>query len=219
MAGLMVDGFMGQLRFSSFVLDVKNCELRRNGIPVPLQKQPCKLLVWLALHANEVVSREQLRQQLWSTKTFVDFEAGLNFCVRQIRRALDEDARRPRLLETLHRRGYRFIGAVEPVNAGSATTPATREPRRITIAISPELEEGPVFTRLADGITSLLLSCLRVGDWTPVVSCNKVMGASEESMDTVLPLSSAVKMLSAGAELRINHGPLDSRCLALLRME
>jgi hypothetical protein len=174
------------------------------------------LLAWLALHANEVVSREQLRQQLWSSKTFVDFEAGLNFCVRQIRRALGEDARRPRLLETLHRRGYRFIGAVE---SGSATTLVPREPRRITIAFSPELEEGPVFTRLADGITSLLLSCLDAGDRTPVVSCTRAIGASEESMDTVIPPSSAFNLLSAGAEVRINHGPLDSRCLALLRME
>lgn len=190
----MTDGFTGQLQFETFVLDVNHCELRRDGVHVPLQKQPCKLLAWLALHPNEVVSREQLRQQLWSTKTFVDFEAGLNFCVRQIRRALDEDARRPRLLETLHRRGYRFIGDVEPVRSAPLAASAPRESRRITIAISPELEEGPVFTRLADGLTSLLLSCLGAGDWTPVVS-------------------------SAGGEVRINHGPLDSRCLALLRME
>jgi DNA-binding winged helix-turn-helix (wHTH) protein len=201
----MPDKFTGHLRFESFVLDVNNCELRRDGIPVPLQKQPCKLLAWLVLHANQVVSREQLRQQLWNTRTFVDFEAGLNFCVRQIRRALGEDARRPRLLETLHGRGYRFMGAVEAVNP----TPPTS--RRITIAISPELEEGPLFTRLADGITSLLLSCLGAGDRTPVISCTRAIGASGESI--------ASGMLSAGAEVRINHGPLDSRCLALLRME
>jgi DNA-binding winged helix-turn-helix (wHTH) protein len=213
----MSDGFTGHLRFGNFVLDVTNCELRRDGVHVPLQKQPCKLLAWLVLHADEVVSREQLRQQLWSTKTFVDFEAGLNFCVRQIRRALNEDARRPRLLETLHRRGYRFIGAVEAVKAISVVAP--RESRRITIAISPELEEGQVFTRLTDGLTSLLLSCLGAGDWTPVVSCTRAVGASVEAMDTGMPLSSAIKMLSAGAELRINHGPLDSRCLASLRME
>jgi DNA-binding winged helix-turn-helix (wHTH) protein len=193
----MPDTFTGHLRFESFVLDVNNCELRRDGIPVPLQKQPCKLLASLVLHANQVVSREQLRQQLWNTRTFVDFEAGLNFCVRQIRRALGEDARRPRLLETLHGRGYRFMGAVEAVNP----TPPTS--RRITIAISPELEEGPLFTRLADGITSLLLSCLGAGDRNPVVSCTRAIGASGES----------------SAEVRINHGPLDSRCLALLRME
>ena len=186
----MPDPFTGHLRFESFVLDVNNCQLRRDGIPVPLQKQPCKLLAWLVLHANQVVSREQLRQQLWNTTTFVDFEAGLNFCVRQIRRALDEDARRPRLLETLHGRGYRFVGTVEAVNP----TPPTA--RRITIAISPELEEGPLFTRLADGITTLLLSCLGAGHRTPVVSSGE-----------------------SGAEVRINHGPLDSRCLALLRME
>jgi DNA-binding winged helix-turn-helix (wHTH) protein len=191
----MSNTFTGHLRFESFVLDVNNCELRRDGIPIPLQKQPCKLLAWLVLHANQVVSREQLRQQLWNTRTFVDFEAGLNFCVRQIRRALGEDARRPRLLETLHGRGYRFMGAVEAVNPPTS--------RRITIAISPELEEGLLFTRLADGITSLLLSCLVAGDRTPVVSRTRAIGASGES----------------GAEVRINHGPLDSRCLALMRME
>jgi DNA-binding winged helix-turn-helix (wHTH) protein len=190
----MTDGFTGQLRFETFVLDVQHCELRRSGVHVPLQKQPCKLLAWLALHANQVVSREQLRQQLWSNRTFVDFEAGLNFCVRQIRRALGDDARRPRLLETLHRRGYRFIGTVDAVSTVPLAGTVPRESRRITIAISPELEGGPVFTRLADGLTSLLLSCIGTGDWTPVVS-------------------------SAGGEVRINHGPLDSRCLALLRME
>jgi DNA-binding winged helix-turn-helix (wHTH) protein len=189
----MTDGFAGQLRFDSFVLDINQCELRRDGVPVPLQKQPCKLLAWLALNPNKLISREQLRQQLWNSRTFVDFEAGLNFYVRQIRRALGEDARRPRLLETLHRRGYRFIGTVESVTAPSPV-PLPREPRRITIAISPELDEGPVLSRLTDGLTSLLLSSLGAGDWTPIVS-------------------------SAGAEVRINHGPLDSRCLASLRLE
>lgn len=186
--------FTGQVRFEAFVLDVKHCELRRNGVHVPLQRQPCKLLAWLVLHANQVVSREQLRQQIWSNRTFVDFDAGLNFCVGQIRRALGEDARRPRLLETLHSRGYRFIGKAEVVTVTPAPLPVPRESRRITIAISPELEEGPVFTRLADGLTSLLLSCIGAGDWTPVVC-------------------------SAMDEVRINHGPLDTRYLALMRLE
>jgi TolB-like protein/DNA-binding winged helix-turn-helix (wHTH) protein/lipoprotein NlpI len=103
------------LRFGSFELDLRTSELRRAGLPVRLQHQPARVLARLALRAGELVSRDELRRELWGEDTFVDFEQGLNFCVRRVRAALCDEADRPRFIETLPRRGYRFVAAVEPV--------------------------------------------------------------------------------------------------------
>ena len=205
----MHNEFDGKLRFGSFDLDVGNCQLSRYGAGVPLQQQPCKLLSYLALHPKEIVSREQLRQQLWSSKTFVDFEAGLNFCISQIRRALDEDARRPKLLETLHRRGYRFIGDVERVYSEPPPPLDCPHFRCITIAISSDLEDGPVVMRLAEGIADLLLSCLHDGHRMPVV-CSALPG---HSIDSALSISRAVQTPPVWAEVRVSHGSKDVRRL------
>jgi TolB-like protein/DNA-binding winged helix-turn-helix (wHTH) protein/Tfp pilus assembly protein PilF len=104
------------IRFEEFELALKSGELRRNGNVVRLQPQPFKVLVFLASHAGQTVTRQELQQAVWEGETFVDFEHGLNFCIRQIRSALGDDAQSPRLIETLPRRGYRFIGEVERLN-------------------------------------------------------------------------------------------------------
>jgi DNA-binding winged helix-turn-helix (wHTH) protein len=107
----------GVFRFGIFELDPLTRELRRDGKLAPLQFQPFKLLHYLVQHAGEVVTRQALKEHLWGDQTFVDFEAGLNFSIRQIRRALGEDARSPALLQTYNRCGYRFLGHVEWVAA------------------------------------------------------------------------------------------------------
>lgn len=89
--------------------------LTREGASPRLQPQPARVLAVLLEHAGEVVSRETLRQRVWSDGTFVDFERGLNFCVAQIRSALGDSAESPRYIETLPRRGYRFIAPVRPL--------------------------------------------------------------------------------------------------------
>jgi DNA-binding winged helix-turn-helix (wHTH) protein/WD40 repeat protein len=106
------------LRFGPFELDVRSGELRRNGTTVRLQPQPFKVLVLLACRPGEVVTREEIQAEVWPAGTFVDFEQSLNFCVRQIRASLGDNANAPRYLETLPRRGYRWVGgAVEKVTA------------------------------------------------------------------------------------------------------
>ena len=82
-------------------------------MPVRLQPQPARVLAILVTHAGDVVTRDTLRQEVWSDGTFVDFERGLNFCVAQIRSALGDAADSPRFIETLPRRGYRFIAPIE----------------------------------------------------------------------------------------------------------
>jgi DNA-binding winged helix-turn-helix (wHTH) protein len=106
------------LRFGAFEMDLRSGELRRNGAAVRLQPQPFKVLALLAVHPGEVVTREEIQGEVWPAGTFVDFEQSLNFCIRQIRSALGDSATHPRFVETLPRRGYRWVGgSVERVGS------------------------------------------------------------------------------------------------------
>jgi DNA-binding winged helix-turn-helix (wHTH) protein/TolB-like protein len=100
-------------RFGLFEFDAATGDLRREGALLHLQSQPARVLSCLVVQAGQVVSREELRQAIWGAETFVDFERGLNFCIAQIRSALDDDSSTPRYIRTLPRRGYQFIAPVE----------------------------------------------------------------------------------------------------------
>lgn len=110
------------LRFGPFQLDVRLGELRKHDCAIKLQEQPLQLLLALLERPGEVVTREELRRRLWSDETFVGFEDGLNTAVRRVRDALGDSADAPAFIETLPRRGYRFIGTLEPTLA----TPSDR---------------------------------------------------------------------------------------------
>lgn len=116
-----------------FELDVDSGLLSREGVPVRLQPQPARVLALLIEHAGDVVSREALRQQVWNDGTVVDFERGLNFCIAQIRSALGDAAGSPRFVETLPRRGYRFIAPVAPCR-GTAMSQARDADRLPAVA-------------------------------------------------------------------------------------
>jgi TolB-like protein/DNA-binding winged helix-turn-helix (wHTH) protein/tetratricopeptide (TPR) repeat protein len=100
------------LRFGTFELDFASSELRKGGALVKLQSQHFQLLALLAERAGQVVSREEIRRALWDNETFVDFDRSINFAVNQIRGALDDDPHSPRYIETLPRKGYRFVAPV-----------------------------------------------------------------------------------------------------------
>ena len=104
---------MSSVMFGPFQLDLDSCELSRSGVAVTLQPQPSRLLVLLVKRAGEVVTRDEIRRTVWPADTFVDFDQSVNFCVRQIRAALHDNANSPCYLETLPRRGYRFIAPVQ----------------------------------------------------------------------------------------------------------
>src|SRR5262245_12017764 len=97
------------LRFASFELDPRSGELRKDGVLVPLRPQASRVLAVLATRSGEMVTRDEIRHEIWSEDTFVDFDQSLNFCIRQIRDALGDDAAAPHYIETLPRRGYRFL--------------------------------------------------------------------------------------------------------------
>ncbi len=113
------------IRFGSFEVDLRTGELRRNGVAVKLQGQPFQILAMLLEHPGELVTREDIRRRLWADDTFVDFEHSLNAAVKRLREALGEDAATTRFVETVPRRGYRFI---TPVVVGSKSA-VNREKR------------------------------------------------------------------------------------------
>src|SRR5215467_321982 len=101
------------VRFGAFEVDLRAGELRKSGLKIKLQEQPLQVLAMLLRHPGEVVTREELQKAVWPADTFVDFDRGLNKAINKIREALGDSADNPRFVETLPRRGYRFIAPVD----------------------------------------------------------------------------------------------------------
>lgn len=128
------------IRFGAFELDAVNGELRKAGVSLKIHPQPLQVLLLLAQHAGQTVTRDEIRHCLWGDNTFVDFERGINFCVNQIRATLGDDAEKPQYVETLPRRGYRFIA---PVSISSSPTvdgriseqPTDEGARRLAVSV------------------------------------------------------------------------------------
>jgi TolB-like protein/DNA-binding winged helix-turn-helix (wHTH) protein len=114
------------VRFGIFEVDLRAGELRRNGLKVKLQEQPFQILAMLVERPGEIVTREEIQQNLWPEDTFVDFEHSINAAVKRLREALDDSADNPRFVETLHRRGYRFIAPVVGADGVQTVVGATR---------------------------------------------------------------------------------------------
>jgi len=123
-------------RFGSFEVDLQSAELWKSGVRIPLQDKPFRLLATLLRHPGELITREQLQRELWADDTFVDFERGLNTAIKRVRDALGDNADAPRFIETLPRRGYRFIATVVeatrsgPPSADTTSQHASDGPRR-----------------------------------------------------------------------------------------
>ena len=113
------------IRFGNFEVDVRAGELRRGGLKVKLGGQPFDVLIALLEKPGQVITREELHDKLWSQDTFVDFEHGLNKAINKVREALGDDADNPRFVETLPRRGYRFLAPLlHPAPPAEAVVPA-----------------------------------------------------------------------------------------------
>jgi len=133
------------VRFGTFEADLATRELRKSGVRIKLHGQPFELLAMLLERPGEAVPREELRQRLWSTDTFVDFDAGVNTAINRLREALGDSAESPRFIETLPRRGYRFIA---PVEAESSAQPVSHgDPAEPSVSEAPQ-SAAPVTTRI-----------------------------------------------------------------------
>src|SRR5918999_1913481 len=146
------------VRFGTFEFDIASRELRCNGRKVALQSQPADVLCHLLTHPGEVVTRDDLRRAIWSDDTFVDFDAALNVAINKVRQALNDSPTTPRFVETIPKRGYRFLADVHVVEPVDSPVPPTKS-RRIARANLP-IRWG--------WVTALLLAAALPAVWSGV---------------------------------------------------
>jgi len=212
------NGSAGKIRFGVFEADVCAAELRKNGRKVRLQDQPFQILAMLLERPGEVVTRDTLRASLWPVNTFVDFDHGLNAAVKRLRDALGDSAENPRFVETLARRGYRFIAPVHSAELSNPIGPVgPLEPGGpVATAIGkngtkPELRANPENPAIA-GSAKPAMALLRTRRWRILLSSLGVLlmgtGAGWVAARRFNPILAPV------AELRLTANPPDDPILS-----
>ncbi len=197
------------IRFGAFELDAANGELRKAGISLKIHPQPLRVLLLLAEHPGRAVTREEIQHCLWGDNTFVDFERGINFCVNQIRATLGDDAEKPRYVETLPRRGYRFIapvkvGAGRVVDGSVSERPADPAFRSLAVLPFENLSGDPAQDYFADGTTDALITELGKISALRVISRQSTMQykGTKKTMPQIA-LELMVDALVEGSVLRV----------------
>lgn len=197
---MLGDAPNGVIRFGIFEVDLRAGQLRRKGLKVRLQEQPFQVLAMLLDHPGEVVTREDLHARLWPADTFVDFDHGLNAAVKRLRDALGDSAENPRFVETLARRGYRFLAPVE-FSSGSPVAAASDRNRLI-----PSPPKSP--WRLAAAGFVIVLSALVVG--------LQVGMRASRALQPVLPKETRLTANSPDAPVYLGSISPDGRYLAYI---
>ena len=176
----------GVIRFGDFEADLRSGELRKHGTRIKLQVQPFQVLQVLLENAGQVVTREELQKRVWPAETFVDFDHGLNNAVKKLREALGDDAEKPRFIETLSKRGYRFVAHVE--EAANGTRPLVGPPALVTldsIAVLPFTSMSPDSEDefFADGMTEEIINALSQIEQLHVVARSSVFSFKGKYID------------------------------------
>ena len=183
-------------RFGVFELDLTAGELRKSGVKLRLQGQPFQVLALLLDHAGDVVTREELQQKLWPSDTFVDFDHSLNTAINKVREALGDSASSPRYVETLARRGYRFIAPVEhnsPSVPTNSVPTAPTAPDRPAVVLHPELEvpiPRRTVTRGLFALTQVMYLCFYLA---ALIRLHAIQGIA----DSFLPPWGAISLVGA----------------------
>jgi len=209
-------------RFGPFELSEREAELRKNGVRIKLQEQPFRVLAELVANAGRMVTREDLQQKLWPSDTFVDFEVGLNSIVRKLRQALNDDADHPHYIETLAKRGYRFLAPVTDTGAkGSELRSQPVSDAALTVEGFPEGKGESVTrakaasiltqrrTRIAAAAAVVAIAGALVFWWTrpPTVP---IVEAVTQLTDDGEPKSSFTKIVTDGVRVYFNEGTIGS---------
>lgn len=187
-------------RFGVFEVDLTAGELRKNGVKQRLQGQPFQVLAVLLEHPGEVVTREELQQRLWASDTFVDFDHSLNTAINKVREALGDSASNPRFVETLARRGYRFIAPVQPNPQPSpdpTTPPVTQAVDAAPVPPAPLMHpelEVPIPHR---GLTRGLFALIQIMYLTFYVVALIRIRAVDNIADSFLPYWGATALTTA----------------------
>lgn len=191
-----------RIRFGVFELDVTDRTLRKRGDTVKLQPQQFEVLLILAENAGRVVSREEIRERIWETDTFVDFQRSINFAINQIRAALNDNSDRPTFIETVPKRGYRFIAEVESdgrVPHGTSGSPILIDSRP---AASSHSRPGP----LQPGFEKLPVGIQTVAETKPAQSAR-----SRRRGYAAIPIAVAIGVLAFAWWIRNRPAPLKTR--------
>lgn len=185
------------VHFDDFAIDLRAGEIRKQGHKVKLQEKPFQILSALLERPGELVTREELRAKIWPAGVFVDFDHSLKTAIGKIRIALGDSAGRPRFVETLPRRGYRFIATVEP--SVRDVFPTRRSLARARLAVLPfeDYSAEGTLHYLADGMTEEAIACLGglCPDHLGVIARTSVM-RYKRTLKT---------MEEIGAELKADH--------------
>jgi TolB-like protein/Flp pilus assembly protein TadD len=171
------------LRFDSFELDVRAGELRKRGVKQRLQGQPLQVLTALLRRAGDLVTREELRDEIWQSDTFVDFDHSLHNAIARVRETLGDSADHPRYIETLPRRGYRFIGSVEEIGGGAVknrlkapeASSSASEIHSLAVLPLQDLSGDPAQEYFAEGMTEALITSLAKVQALRVISRTSAM--------------------------------------------
>jgi len=191
----------GTLRFDCFRLELRSGELYKSERKIKLQAQPFQVLSILLEHPGDIVSREELRRRLWPADTFVDFDHSLNTAVKKLRQALGEDPKKPRFIETLAKRGYRFVGIVEGTDVSSRTASP--------IAPSSSSWIGQVAKLCAkDNLEFVFLPV----DQETLQEREKLDAANDDVGLSLLIASQRILMVPAGVQVRVLEAQSASHC-------
>lgn len=171
------------LRFDVFELDVRSGELRKHGVKVRLQGQPLQVLETLLKRAGDVVTREELRAQIWKADTFVDFDHSLHNAIARIREGLGDSAETPRYIETLPRRGYRFIVPVNVVeNSLPRLSAQSKQPSEVSANVRPSKSRAPL------AFAMLIIVVIGAAFWLERTANRPTSAAPRLDSIAVLPL-------------------------------
>ncbi|HET7106558.1 MAG TPA: winged helix-turn-helix domain-containing protein [Candidatus Acidoferrum sp.] len=217
MAKATIPDDSGRLRFGPFSLDPRAGELHKRGKKIKVQLLPLQLLGALLENPGEVVSREELKSRLWPADTFVDFEHGLNTAIKKLRQALGDNPAKPALIETLPKKGYRFIGRLETNGAV-----ALKKTQRNTAL------DGKILSVFAeDGIACVVapVDAISCDEWQRLVALGDDVGVSMMITNNrllLLEVGKPVRVLSAGVhqdrfEVRVLEGEHYGKTALLLR--
>lgn len=178
-------------RFDVFELNLRAGELYKSGRKIKLQEQPFRILATLLEQPGQVVTREELREKLWPKDTFVDFDHSLNTAIKKLRGALNDEAEKPRFIETLPRRGYRFVGSVAET-APAAQPPAPAAPASDLV--------GRVFALCGEGGSHFVLAPV---DETVLREKEKLEAADDNLGLSLLSASGKVLLVPEGTKVKV----------------
>jgi DNA-binding winged helix-turn-helix (wHTH) protein len=180
------------IQFGDFAIDPRAGELFKKGTKIKLQQQPFQVLAILLERPGDLVTREELRERIWPADTFVDFDHSLNTAVKKLRQALGDGSKKPRYVETLPRKGYRFLGVIKSAGKSGAATPATRKERGTSV--------GRVFEVRGSGGEKYVLAAVDHGSRK---ERERLEAANDDVGFSLLIAEQRVLLLPVGLKVRV----------------